>query len=229
MSCKYYDGLIGENVYLPYWDKQPARASLVAPRDYTVAGATISAPGRPVPAPYWFAQNGLGFGRTPPDALATMLFAPQNAERGPWGSTSTRILSPRVFGAIRQANYGATGCDLRFTGPSRTGTPVAAAVGVPTLLTSVVVGSDNTGTITFAEDGTLLTGCAGRPVVGGVAWCATTFTNAGEHHVRATYSGTDTQVTVDDVTVVVSATATTPQRLFGWLVAFAAQFHLLGL
>ncbi len=99
MSCKYYDGLIGENVYLPYWDKQPARASLVAPRDYTVAGATISAPGRPVPAPYWFAQNGLGFGRTPPDALATMLFAPQNAERGPWGSTSTRS-SARVCSAL---------------------------------------------------------------------------------------------------------------------------------
>ncbi len=86
-----------------------------------------------------------------------------------------------------------------------------------------------TGKVTFAEDGAILPECADRPVLGGFARCATTFTTAGEHPITTTYRGSDTDVTTDEVTVQVSATPNLLQRGYGLLVTFAAWFHLFGL
>ncbi len=223
MTCRT-EPIKGASRLDPVWEDQSANTSTIVPRDY------LTSDGRSIPAPYWFAKAGVGAKVTPPASLGTMLFDPANSERGTLGLNLYSFLSPRVFGTIHQANDTAKRCDLFRTGPTRSGTPVDAAVGVPTVLASNVnVPGGATGTVTFTENDSVVPGCANRPVLGGTARCATTFTSAGEHHITAAYNGSDTEVTTDDVVVQVAATPTLLQRVYGLLVTFAAWFHLFGL
>lgn len=98
----------------------------------------LTADGRSIPAPYWFAKAGVGAKVTPPASLGTMLFDPANSERGTLGLNLYPFLSPRVFGTIHQGNDTAKRCDLFRTGPTRSGTPIDASVGVPTVLSTNV-------------------------------------------------------------------------------------------
>jgi alpha-tubulin suppressor-like RCC1 family protein len=71
------------------------------------------------------------------------------------------------------------------------------AVGQAVLLTATVTGNGGaaTGTMEFFDidaDGDAITGCAARPIIGGVATCNAIFTYAGDHRLQATYSGSAT-------------------------------------
>ena len=106
MSCNILDVLIFY-AQVNVWKNQPLNASLMAPRDYFLAD------GRAIPAPYWFAKASFNQKTASPSvALSNMLFDPVNASRGTLGLNLYSFLSPRVFGTVRQANDGATYCDL---------------------------------------------------------------------------------------------------------------------
>jgi len=145
MTCRT-EPIKGASRFDPVWEDQPANTSTIVPRDY------FTSDGRAIPAPYWFAKAGVGVKVTPPASLRTMLFDPWNSERGTLGLNLYSFLSPWVFGTIHQANDTAKWCDLFRTGPIRSGTPIDAAVGVPTVLsTNVTVPGGAAGTVTFAR------------------------------------------------------------------------------
>ncbi len=153
MTCRT-EAIKGASRLDPVWEDEPANTSTIVPRDY------LTSDGRSIPAPYWFAKAGVGAKVTPPASLGTMLFDPANSERGTLGLNLYSFLSPRVFGTIHQANDTAKRCDLFRTGPTRSRTPIDAAVGVPTVLsTNVTVPGGAAGTVTLAEDGAVLPGC----------------------------------------------------------------------
>ena len=131
MTCRT-EPIKGASRLDPVGEDQPANSSTIVPPNY------LTADGRSIPAPYWFAKAGVGAKVTPPASLGTMLFDPANSERGTLGLNLYPFLSPRVFGTIHQGNDTAKRCDLFRTGPTRSGTPIDASVGVPTVLSTNV-------------------------------------------------------------------------------------------
>jgi hypothetical protein len=51
-----------------------------------------------------------------------------------------------------------------------------------------------TGTATFLEGGTAITGCAAQPVVAGIASCTAVYSDPGTHAITAVYSGNGTLI-----------------------------------
>jgi hypothetical protein len=73
------------------------------------------------------------------------------------------------------------------------------AAGEPGLFTATVVpvspaNVTPTGTATFLESGTPITGCAAQPVVAGTASCTAVYTDPGTHAITAVYSGNGTLI-----------------------------------
>lgn len=71
---------------------------------------------------------------------------------------------------------------------------VSVTIGRPLTFTASVEPSGggasvDAGTVTFTLDGHPVPGCGATPVTAGIATCATTIDEAGEHEVGATYSG----------------------------------------
>lgn len=207
------------------WKNQPANAALNV-RDY------FTPEGNDIPAPYWFAKVSLDEDQAPPPAaLTNMLFDPANPVSGTLGINQLDFISPRVFGAIHQANDTAPGCDLHGIPQARrvqVSALTTAAAGVPVILVST--NGSGGGTVTFDDSGQVLPGCADRPSLGGGASCVTTFATAGEHPITAAYTGDPSHAasTITDA-VAVTATPSIFETLLGYLIGFAHNLHLLGL
>jgi hypothetical protein len=80
-------------------------------------------------------------------------------------------------------------------GPVTTSVTVSSSadpstVGATVTFTATVSPNPGGGTVEFSDDGTVIGGCAARPVVGGQAICSETFSAAASHSIRAEYSGT---------------------------------------
>ncbi len=82
------------------------------------------------------------------------------------GATATVIAS--------SANPSMSGQGLTYTATVTTVAPASGTL---------------TGSVTFLEDATVVSGCAAQPLVGGVASCSVTFPDAGTFAMSAVYSG----------------------------------------
>jgi len=113
-----------------------------------------------------------------------------------------------------------------------------AAIGVAAVLLYARVDPPSAaGTVTFTDGTAPIPGCAARPVNAasaafGYATCITTYPagSEGHHTITATFTGdTTTTSSVGSADLTVTPTPSYFQTLLGDFLAFAHNFHLLGL
>jgi large repetitive protein len=88
----------------------------------------------------------------------------------------TQTVNPGVTTTVvtSSANPSVSGQGVTYTAIVA---PVAPASGTPT------------GTTTFMDGTTTISGCSAQPLVGGVAWCSASYPGIGTHAITATYNG----------------------------------------
>ncbi len=105
------------------------------------------------------------------------------------GTTSGTLYGPSTSATLTQTVGAATTTVvISSANPS-------AVNGAVTYTATVSGGPTTTGTVTFTDNGTTITGCSGRSLTGSAATCviaANTYTTSGTHPIVATYSGTST-------------------------------------
>ena len=95
-----------------------------------------------------------------------------------------------IFGDGSVCPLGAIGAGLPATSVSVASSANPSSVGQQVTYTATVSPTDNSGTVSFADNGAVLAACESAPVdANGQATCAQTYTSAGPHSIVAAFSG----------------------------------------
>jgi Bacterial Ig-like domain (group 3) len=91
-------------------------------------------------------------------------------------------------GAVETGGGSGGGATATTTSLGSSGSP--STVGAAVTFIATVSPAPAGGTVAFSDGGSLISGCAAKPVVGGQATCVETFPIASSHSIVAEYSGT---------------------------------------
>jgi hypothetical protein len=112
-----------------------------------------------------------------------------------------------VVGGITPPSTPSSATTLALRGPS------SITLGNGTALVADVSPSSATGTVSFAEDGAPIPGCAEVPVVSGTAACSETERALGSHQLSAGFTGTSGFADSQSSPISLDVTAPSPARL----------------